>query len=200
MEAARLVHGRLSTIIVSLGLPAVASMLLMTLFYTVDMLWIGRFLGPVALAAATASVFWIWLIISIAELVGIGLTAVAARKHGERNPHEASRVVGEALIYSIALGCAVAVAGTILLPKLFALMEIDPALAQIGKRYLGTYLLGAPLFFGFFAVDAGFRASGDTRTPLAILAVSIGVTLVLDPLLILGILPFSRDSVLPARR
>ena len=194
-ETAKLVRDPLAATIVRLGLPAVASMLLMTLFYTADMLWIGRFLGPVALAAATASVFWIWLIISIAELVGIGLTALAARRHGERNPAEASRVVGEALIYSIALGLAVAVLGTLLLPRMFALMDIAPELARIGSRYLGTYLLGAPLFFGFFAVDAGFRASGDTRTPLAILTVSIGVTLILDPLLILGLGPFPRLGI-----
>ena len=53
-------------------------------------------------------------------------------------------------------------------------------------RYLGTYLLGAPLIFGFFAVDAAFRAAGDTRTPFVLLLTSVAVTLVLDPVLIVG--------------
>jgi putative MATE family efflux protein len=188
-DAARLVRQPLARTILRLGLPAVASTVLMTLFFTVDMLWIGRFLGPTALAATTASVFWIWLIISIAELVSIGLTSVAARRHGERKPAEAARVVGEAMLYSIALGCAVALAGTLLLDHLFAAMNVEPAIAALGRRYLGTYLLGAPLFFGFFAVDAGFRASGDTRTPLAILSVSIAITMIMDPILILGLGP-----------
>jgi putative MATE family efflux protein len=188
-EGARLVRQPLGRTILRLGLPAVASTLLMTLFFTVDLLWIGRFLGATALAAATASVFWIWLIISIAELVSIGLTSVAARRHGERNPKEAARVVGEAMLYSIALGCAVTIVGILLLDHLFSVMNIEPEIATLGRRYLGTYLLGAPLFFGFFAVDAGFRASGDTRTPLAILGVSIAVTMILDPILILGIGP-----------
>ncbi|HEY5086098.1 MAG TPA: MATE family efflux transporter [Gemmatimonadaceae bacterium] len=194
-EGARLVRQPLSRTIMRLGLPAVASMLLMTLFFTVDLLWIGRFLGPVALAAATASVFWIWLIISIAELVSIGLTSLAARRHGERNPQDASRVVGEAMLYSIALGTAVAVVGTLLLDHLFAAMNVEPAIAALGRRYLGTYILGAPLFFGFFAVDAGFRASGDTRTPLAILSVSIALSMILDPILILGLGPAPRLGI-----
>ncbi len=188
-DAAQLVRQPLGRTILFLGLPAVASTLLMTLFFTVDMLWIGRFLGPTALAATTASVFWIWLIVSIAELVGIGLTSVAARRHGDRNPREASRIVGEAMVYSILLGCAVAIVGTLLLDHLFAVMDVEPAIAVLGKRYLGAYLLGAPLFFGFFAVDAGFRSSGDTRTPLAILTVSIALSLLLDPILILGLGP-----------
>lgn len=194
-EGARLVRQPLARTILRLGLPAVASTLLMTLFFTVDMLWIGRFLGPVALAATTASVFWIWLIISIAELVSIGLTSLAARRHGERNPTEAARVVGEAMVYSILLGSAVAIFGTLLLGHLFAMMNVEPAISALGQRYLGAYLLGAPLFFGFFAVDAGFRASGDTRTPLAILSVSIALSMILDPVLILGLGPAPRLGI-----
>ena len=38
-------------------------------------------------------------------------------------------------------------------------------------------------------MDAGFRASGDTRSPFLLLAVSVAVTLVLDPVLILGLGP-----------
>jgi putative MATE family efflux protein len=44
-------------------------------------------------------------------------------------------------------------------------------------------------------VDAGFRASGDTRTPLTILSVSIVVTLILDPVLILGLGPAPRLGI-----
>ncbi|HEV2641408.1 MAG TPA: MATE family efflux transporter [Candidatus Elarobacter sp.] len=194
-EAAKLVRAPLPRTILRLGLPAVASMLLMTLFYTADMLWIGRFLGPTALAAGTTSVFWIWLVISIAELVSIGLTSLAARRHGERRPDEAARVVGEAIVFSIVLGCAVAIVGTLMLDSMFGAMDVSPAIVALGRRYLGTYLIGAPLFFGFFAVDAGFRASGNTRTPLAILTVSIVATLILDPVLILGIGPVPRLGI-----
>lgn len=186
-EATRLVRDPLARTITRIGLPAVASMVLMTLFYTVDTLWIGRFLGATALAAVTTSVFWIWLIISVAEMVSIGLTALAARRYGERNRREASLVVGEAMIYSVVLGCLTAIVGTLALDWMFTVMHVPEAVVVLGKRYLGTYLLGTPLFFGFFAVDAGFRASGDTRTPLAILIASVIVTLILDPVLILGL-------------
>ena len=66
------------------------------------------------------------------------------------------------------------------------MMHAPPEVAALGARYLGTYLLGAPLIFGFFAVDAAFRAAGDTRTPFVLLLASVAVTLVLDPLLIVG--------------
>lgn len=169
------------------GLPAVVSNLLMIVFSVTDAFWVGRRLGAVALAAVTTSLFWVWLFISVAEMVGVGLTAVAARRHGEGRPEDAAQAVGAALVFAIALGAVVAAAGNLFLPELFSAMNTPSDVTASGLRYLGTYLLGAPAIFGYFAVDAAFRARGDTRTPLLLLASSVAITLVLDPVLILGL-------------
>jgi putative MATE family efflux protein len=184
---ASLVHDPIARVVWRVGVPAVASNLLMIVFSVVDAFWVGRRLGAVALAAVTTSLFWIWLFISIAEMIGVGLTAVAARRHGEGRPGEAALAVGDALLYALGLGLAVAAAGTIALPALFAAMHTPAEVTALGKIYLGTYLLGAPGIFCYFAVDAAFRAQGDTRTPLLLLASSVAITLVLDPVLILGL-------------
>ena len=172
-----------------IALPAVASTLLMTVFATVDALWVGRFVGPLGLAAVSTSLFWIWLIIAIAEMVSVGLTAVAARRHGERRHHEAARSVADALYYAVFLGIIVAIVGLLFVDDMFRVMRTPPDVSELGRAYLGTYFLAAPLLFGFFAVDAAFRASGDARTPFLLLAASVAVTLVLDPVLILGLGP-----------
>jgi putative MATE family efflux protein len=62
--------------------------------------------------------------------------------------------------------------------------------ATLGRAYLDTWLLGGPLVFGFFAIEATFRASGDTRTPFLLLMASVVLSVVLDPLLISGVGPF----------
>jgi putative MATE family efflux protein len=189
-QAVQLVDGPLSRTIARVAFPAVASSLLMTLFFSVDTYWIGTQIGPVGLAAASTAVFWIWFVISLAEMVNVGLTAVAARRHGEGRSREASHIAGDALLLSLLLGVACAIVGIPLLPRMFALMQTPPDVSALGMRYLGTYLLGAPLIFGFFAVDAAFRAAGDTRTPFLLLLASVGITLVLDPILIVGWGPF----------
>ena len=169
------------------GAPAVASNLLMILFGSVDAYWVGTRIGAAGLAAVSLSLFWIWLVISIAEMVSIGLTAVAARRHGEGQHQEAARVVGEAVVFSVMLGCVIALIGVGALNSLFDVMNAPPEVAALGRRYLGTYLAASPLLFGYFSVDAAFRASGNTRTPLALLGTSVAATLVLDPVLILGL-------------
>jgi len=185
-ESAHLISDPLPQTIARVALPAVASSLLMTLFFSVDTFWIGTRLGSTGLAAASTAVFWIWLLISIAEMVNVGLTAVAARRYGEGRAPEAARIAGDALMLSLALGAACAIVGIPLLPSMFGIMHAPPEVAALGVRYLGTYLLGAPLIFGFFAIDAAFRAAGDTRTPFLLLTASVGVTLFLDPMLIVG--------------
>lgn len=185
-EAAQLVADPLPRTIARVALPAVASSLLMTLFFSVDTFWIGTRVGATGLAAASTAVFWIWLLVSIAEMVSIGLTAVASRRYGEGRGDEAALIAGDALLYSLVLGIAVTLAGLALLPHLFAVMHTPPDVSALGTRYLGTYFLGAPLIFGFFAVDAAFRAAGDTRTSFILLSASVAVTLVLDPVLIVG--------------
>ncbi|HJU65242.1 MAG TPA: MATE family efflux transporter [Gemmatimonadaceae bacterium] len=184
-----LVQGSLRRTIATVAIPAVASMLLMTLFTTVDAYWVGRRIGARGLAAVSTSLFWIWMLISIAELTSVGLTAVASRRHGERRPQEAASAVGSALLFALLLGTVVSTAGLLSLDHLFGVMRTPEEVSSLGKAYLGTYLLGAPLIFGFFAVDGGFRASGDTRTPFLLLLCSVAVALVLDPILILGLGP-----------
>ena len=193
--SARLITDPLPRTIARVAIPAVASTLLMTIFGSVDAFWVGTKIGAVGLAAVATSVFWIWLIISVAEMVSVGLTAFAARRYGEGNSDAAALAAGTALVFTLVAGSIVAVVGYAALPQLFAVMRTPPDVTTLGMRYLGTYLLGTPLIFGFFAVDAAFRASGDARTPFVLLALSVAVTLVLDPVLIMGLGPAPRLGI-----
>ena len=188
-EAVALVRDPIARTVRRVALPAIASNLLMTLFASVDAFWVGSRVGSPGLAAVSTAVFWIWGAVSLAEMVSIGLTAVAARRHGERRGGDAAVAAGQAVMLSLALGVGVGIAGWLCRDAMFAVMRTPPIVTALGKQYLGAYLAGAPLIYGFFAVDAAFRAAGDTRTPFLLLATSVVLTLVLDPLLILGVGP-----------
>lgn len=186
-SASDLTSDALPRVVRRVAIPAVASNLLMTLFATADAFWVGTRIGKVGLAAVSTSVFWIWLVVSIGEMISVGLTAVAARRHGERQSTLAANAVATAMVLALGMGAAIGLAGYVGVDRLFALMQTPPEVTTLGKSYLTTYFLGLPVIFGYFAVDAAFRASGDTRTPLTLLLVSVTGTLVLDPVLILGL-------------
>lgn len=197
-QKSEIVTGDLRRTILKIALPAVAASLLMTIFASVDAYWIGKKLGSSALAAASTSLFYIWMAVAMAEMVGVGLTAVAARRHGEGRHDEAKKVSGDAIVFSLILGAVVSAFGLAMLPRLFTMLGTNAEVSALGERYLGAYLIGLPLIYGFFAVDATFRAAGDTRTPLFLLLSSVAVTLVLDPILILGLAGFPELGIVGA--
>ncbi len=164
-------------------------------FNLIDSIWVGRLIGPAALAAVSTSGFYVWVALSLGEMVEIGLIAVAARRHGEGDPERAARAAAAAVVYALLAGLVVSVAGELLAATMFRLMSVPPDVARLGHAYLSTWLLGGPLVFGFFAVEATFRAAGDTRTPFLMLAGSVCVSILLDPLLIMGLGPFPRLGV-----
>src|SRR3954465_14231340 len=113
-SASSIVTDDLRGTILKIALPAVAATLLMTLFASVDAFWVGKKLGADALAAVSTSIFYIWMAVALAEMVGVGLTAVAARRHGERRHDEARKVSGDAIIFTLALGVMVSALGLLM--------------------------------------------------------------------------------------
>lgn len=131
----------------------------------------------------------------MAELASVGLTAVASRRHGERRPDRAAVAVYRAFWLGLSLSVVIGVVGLLMLWPLFQLMATPSEVTVQGSSYLAVYLAGAPIVFTYFVMEAAFRSAGDTRTPLVLLAVSLGLNTVLDPLLILGIGPFPRLGI-----
>jgi putative MATE family efflux protein len=168
------------------ALPAVAMMAVHFTFNLVDTMWVGRLIGAAALAAVSTGGFLVWVMLSLGETINVGLIAVAARRHGEGLPDRAAQAAAGAVLAAVGVGAIAAAAGFATIDSLFAVMHVSPEVALLGREYLATWLLGAPLVFGFFALEAAFRAAGDTRTPLTVLVVSVGLNVVLDPLLIAG--------------
>jgi len=187
--------GPLRPVILRLAAPAVAMMACHFCFNLIDAIWVGRLIGPAALAAVSTAGFYVWLLLSLGEMVEVGLIAVAARRHGEGDPERAARAAAGAVGFALLAGTVVSLAGLALTDWLFRMMTVPPEVARLGHAYLSTWLLGGPLVFGFFAVEATFRASGDTRTPFLILAASVVLSIGLDPLLIAGVGPFPRLGV-----
>jgi putative MATE family efflux protein len=133
--------------------------------------------------------YTVWVIVSIGELVGVGLTAVASRRHGEGDPERAARAAGTALVMAVLLGLVVAAGGTAALPAIFRLMDTHGLVAELARDFLVIQLAGAVRIYGSYVVTAAFRSAGDTRTPFVLLGASVLLNLVLDPVMILGLGP-----------
>ena len=168
--------------------PAVASMLFVMVFNIIDIWWVGK-LGADALAGVSAASFILWALESMATLVGTGVTAMVARLYGARRREQAGRVMGTGIVFAAALASGLGAAGWFLQRKTFAAMGLAGGILPPALDYMTLILYGLPFIFIFFAVDAAFRGLGDTRTPLMIIASTLTLNILLDPVFIFGLGP-----------
>lgn len=179
-------RGPVGSAVLRLAGPAVAAGLLEASFNLADTFWVGQGLGSASLAGVATGGFVVWIVLAAASLPAVGLTAVASRRHGEGRRSAAADAGYQALWLGLVLALLIAVLGLAGLHGVFSLMGTPPDVTAEGKGYLSVYLAGVPIVFSYFVLEAAFRASGDTRTPLLILLLSVGLNFVLDPLLIFG--------------
>jgi len=184
-----MVSGSIDRAILHLGAPAALAALLQAGFLVVDTFWLGR-VGAVAIAAASTAGFVMWLAQTLGEGAANGSGAVLAAEVGGKDEAGARRaasagqalaVWGAALVSSIGLATAVAV---------FVFMGTAADVSAAGVSYLRVILFGMPAYFVFAWISAAFRAIGDARTPLNLLAIGAVANLVADPVLIFGLGPF----------
>lgn len=177
-----------SRAILRLAWPTMASLMVVNFFNLIDAYWVGR-LGTEALGGMTASAFLVWCIHSVGMLVGTGVNAVVARRAGEGRLEEAGLAGGHGLILAGVASVVALAVGLLSQGALFSALHLTPDVQRAAMAYLTPLLFGMPLIVGWYTVEAVFRGSGDTFTPMWVISTSLGLNMLLDPLLIFGFGP-----------
>ena len=122
--------GPIGRAIILLAVPMVLEMVMESVFAVVDIFWVGH-LGANAVATVGLTESMLTLVYTAAMGLGIGVTAMVARRIGEKNPEGAA----EAAVQGIALGLiAAAIIGTLgvlFAPRLLAIMGASPGIIAI---------------------------------------------------------------------
>src|SRR5882672_971559 len=186
--------GPLGRAIVLLAIPMVAEMIMESVFAVWDVYWVGR-VGPAAQATVGLTESLLTLIYTAAMGLSIGVTAIVARRIGEKNTEGAA----EAAVQGIALGVIVAavtgVLGGMFAPRLLALMGASPEVLTIGSTYARIMLGGNVVILLLFLINAVFRGAGDAAIAMRVLWLANSINIALGPCLILGLGPFPRLGV-----
>ena len=186
-----MVKGSLDRAILHLGVPGATAALLQAAFLIVDTFWLGR-VGPVAIAAASTAGFVMWLAQTLGEGLASGAGSVLAQAVGRSDTGQAGRAAAAGLGLAVLGSLATSGVGLVLAAPCFEFMGTAPDVTAAGLAYMRIILAGMPAYFVFAWISAAFRATGDARTPLALLGVAASVNVLLDPLLIFGVGPLPR--------
>ncbi len=180
-----LTQGPVRRHLIAMAVPTAIGMLMQTLYYLVDLYFVGR-LGDAALAGVGAAGTVMMVVIAMTQVLGVGTVALIAQAVGRKDPADANLVFNQSLL--MAAGCAVftIVGGYALSGPYMGAVGADAATAAAGSSYLYWFLPGMALQFALVAMGSALRGTGIVKPTMIVQMVTVLLNVVLAPVLIAG--------------
>ncbi|MGM0986155.1 MAG: MATE family efflux transporter [Pseudomonadota bacterium] len=184
-----LLEGPIALTLLRKSLPVVGGMIAMMSFNLVDTWFISR-LGTEELAAVAFTFPVVFTVISLAIGLGIGTSAVVARRLGQGDLDTVRRRATDAALMALGVGLGMTLLGLATLGPLFRLLGADDVLMPHIRDYMGVWYLGAAAVIVPRVLNSILRAHGNTATQGLMMVLAAGANVLLDWWLIFGIGPF----------
>lgn len=196
-KEARLTEGPVCRSLVNLTLPMLLGMMGMVAFNLADTYFVSQ-LGTQHLAAISFTFPVVLVVGSLAMGLGVGAAAVISRAIGEGDSYRTQRLTTDSLALALLIVACFVGVGLLTIDPLFTRMGATPEILPLVRQYMTVWYMGV-----FFVVipmvgNNAIRATGDTKTPSAIMLVAVAVNITMDPILIFGLGPFPRLELVGA--
>ena len=103
-------EGPIGRAMLLLAVPMVLEVVLESVFAVADIFWVSQ-LGPDAVASVGLTESLLTLVYALAMGLGIGATAMVARRIGEKDPEGAARAAVQALLLALVVSVVLGVTG-----------------------------------------------------------------------------------------
>ncbi len=168
-------------------IPSIAGMMVNGLNNVVDRIFVGRGVGPEALAAVATVFPLILLVQALSMLVGHGAASVISLRLGEGRRQQAETVVGTATSLAVISGALVVTATGLAQEPILTLFGATAETLGPAMRFTRFLLPGLFLQTVSFTLNNMVRGQGDPITALLTMLIGAGVNCLLNPLFIFGL-------------
>jgi putative MATE family efflux protein len=172
-----LTQGNVTKTLLLFALPALGGNILQSMNGTISSIYLGRLIGENALAASTVSQMISFLLFS-SILIGQSM--------GRRDIAEVRRTVGAATGIFIIAGIAVSALGFIFTTEMLHVLKTPQAAFADGAIFLRLGFVGMPFVFLSVLLQSALRGTGDAMTPLYSTILNVVLSVLINPLFILG--------------
>ncbi len=167
-------------------LPTLGGNILQSLNQTISSVYLGKLLGEDAFAASTVAGMISFLLFSTIFGLAMGATILIGQAMGRRDITEVRRTIGAATGFFIIAGIMISVLGYIFTTRMLEGLSTPKAAMPAATLFLQIGFIGMPFVFISVLLQSSLRGVGDAVTPLYSTILNVVLSVLLNPLFILG--------------
>jgi putative MATE family efflux protein len=190
-------EGAIPRALLTLAIPIILANLLQTGYQLTDAFWVGR-LGASAVAAISVSFPVTFLVIALGSGLAMAGATMTAQYVGAGRQDMVNHVAAQTMLMVVITSIVFGALGFALAPALLDLLGVAPEVVNGALGFLRVSFVGIIFVFMYAMFQALMRGVGQTRTPLLIVAGTVLLNFVLDPLFIFGWGPVPAQGVMGA--
>lgn len=174
----------IGTLLLRYSLPAIAAMVVFSLYNVIDSIFIGHGVGSLAISGLAITFPVMNLTFALVMLVGIGGASISSIRLGQQDTEGASRVLGNVLLLGLINGVGFGVLAQFVLDPVLRAFGASPETLPYARDFMRIILLGFPVTCTMFGLNHMMRATGYPHKAMLSAVVTVGVNIVLAPLFI----------------
>ena len=153
----------ISKLLIKQAVPASIGILVMSLNMIVDTIFVGRWIGPLAISAITVVIPITFFIAAIGLAVGIGGSSVLSRALGSGDDDKALRVFGNQITLTFLISGLLAALGLIFQDTLIEFFGADDSFKDMALTYYRIVLYGIVMLAMCMMGNNVIRAEGKPK-------------------------------------
>lgn len=171
------------------ALPAIASMVVNSIYNIVDQIFIGQGVGMLGNAATNLTFPIVTISMAIGTMIADGCVAYFSLKLGQRRYDDAARTMGNGIAIALFAGLFMALSMELLLEPILRLCGGKTVAAQTfdyAVEYARITIIGTPLVFSSMTINSIIRAQGSPRYAMFSNMAGCVANIILDAWFIFG--------------
>lgn len=145
------------------AVPASIGILFMSVNIIVDTIFVGQWIGSLAIAAVSVVLPITFLISSLGMAIGIGGSSIISRALGARNYEKARQTFGNQIMMTLTLALFFVVAGLLFGEEILLLFGANGAIMTPAREFFYPVLLGVPFLALCMMGNNVIRAEGKPK-------------------------------------
>ncbi len=183
-QSEMILHDNLWKVMIKLSFPAVCAMILHGLNLVCDGIFVGKFVGNIALSGVSVAYPLTQIAVGFGSMLGGGAAACLSIAIGKKDKETQNKILGNTNFLGVLISLVLMLALYLLSRPLMMFMGGEGEVLEIGLSYFRITIIGTVVWVFSLAYNLIIRAEGKMGTAALIMGLGLAVNIIANYILI----------------